>query len=1038
MRKPLFRYLWGLALCLGMMTATALAVDYDLQISGTQVTDNNADNVLNDGTVAYDPNTNTLTLNNAHLNSASNNIIDSKMEALTINLIGDNTLTATGTDRCISATTADSSITLTGEGTLTADAENAVCIYADRDLTIDSGTYQLSSERGVLQTPNGVLHITGTADVSVTVTKDPGSGNAVHGGGRLQIDGSSTVSVQTKQGAFSGFGQIAGEYAVEIGGSAKVYASAGADTIYAAASNPDSLGILITDDAYIECSTQNYNAIYANSDIQISGNAKIAECRSDASNSIFSDGGDIQISGSADITANGYYGIQAGVWGGPLGNITISDNAKVNSTSTADFGIYATEKMIILDNADVDANGYLVGLDGDAGIKISGGTVDAHAQTQYGITTLGGDITIGGDAVVTASTQTPERYYAIAACDGALTTRDSAHVIAKDQDGNFNSITAFNYSVADPTPLTIQDNAVVETAGLLSYGPMKITGSGVQVTAQSSQGSSASTLQNEVGGITISGGAHVSASAYDKSAIYTVKEADDILISGAGTLVECVTNDDKSASIWSGGKVLIEDGAVVRASGPYFGIFSEASEPGAGAAMDDYPIQIVGAWVETVEKNTTTGVANSVLFEDGVGTTYGTASVMQDVEIPAGATLMVPADNSLTVMDGATLTNMGTLQVEGTLEVLGTGRFTGPASVSGEVYVFETDGGTNPADGAVLSLTDTGKVYSQRTELSGTTIQNASRSTGTYLHTSPFGSGEQTFINQWSLQNTPVDSGGSGGGSSSIPTYSVSLPDAVSGGKVTASKSYAQSGATVTLTVTPNDGYELDTLTVTDSKGNEVELVNEGNDQYTFKMPAGRVTINASFREIVVEPDPLPFADVAETAWYADAVRYVYENGLMNGVSDDLFAPNDTMNRAMLVTILHRQAGEPVVNYALPFDDVTEGTWYTEAVRWAASEGIVTGTTETAFAPDSPVTREQFATILYRYAQSKGQGFTGTWAFQLDYADADKVSEYAYEAMCWMTMQGVIEGDSANLNPQGQATRAEAAAMLMRFCEKLA
>ena len=201
MRKPLFRYLWGLALCLGMMTATALAVDYDLQISGTQVTDNNADNVLNDGTVAYDPNTNTLTLNNAHLNSASNNIIDSKMEALTINLIGDNTLTATGTDRCISATTADSSITLTGEGTLTAAAENAVCIYAGQDLTIDSGTYQLSSERGVLQTPNGVLHITGTADVSVTVTKDPGSGNAVHGGGRLQIDGSSTVSVQTKQGA---------------------------------------------------------------------------------------------------------------------------------------------------------------------------------------------------------------------------------------------------------------------------------------------------------------------------------------------------------------------------------------------------------------------------------------------------------------------------------------------------------------------------------------------------------------------------------------------------------------------------------------------------------------------------------------------------------------------------------------------------------------------------------------------------------------------------------------------------------------------
>lgn len=254
MRKPLFRYLWGLTLCLGLMTATALAADYNLWISGTQVKDSNANNVLGDSTVAYDPSTNTLTLNNATLNSASNHIIDSQMDALTIKLIGDNTLTATGTDRCISATTADNSgsITLTGEGMLTADAENAVCIYAAQDLTIDSGTYQLSAENSVLQTPKGVLHITGIADVDVTVTKDSGSGNAVHGGGRLQIDGESTVSVQTKKSAFSGLGQIAGEYAVKIGGSAKVYASAGAEAIYAAASNSDSLGILITDDDCIE------------------------------------------------------------------------------------------------------------------------------------------------------------------------------------------------------------------------------------------------------------------------------------------------------------------------------------------------------------------------------------------------------------------------------------------------------------------------------------------------------------------------------------------------------------------------------------------------------------------------------------------------------------------------------------------------------------------------------------------------------------------------------------------------------------------
>ena len=182
-------------------------------------------------------------------------------------------------------------------------------------------------------------------------------------------------------------------------------------------------------------------------------------------------------------------------------------------------------------------------------------------------------------------------------------------------------------------------------------------------------------------------------------------------------------------------------------------------------------------------------------------------------------------------------------------------------------------------------------------------------------------------------------------------------------------------------------------------------------------------------------PKAFPFADVAETDWYYDAVDYAYQNELMNGTSATTFAPNGTMTRAMLVTILHRQAGEPVVNYAMPFTDVTEGTWYTEAVRWAAAEGIVTGTSATTFAPDAPVTREQFATILYRYAQSEGQGFTGAWAFRLDFDDADEVSEYAYEAMCWMTMHGVIEGSGGSLNPQSSATRAEAATMLMRYLQ---
>lgn len=272
-------------------------------------------------------------------------------------------------------------------------------------------------------------------------------------------------------------------------------------------------------------------------------------------------------------------------------------------------------------------------------------------------------------------------------------------------------------------------------------------------------------------------------------------------------------------------------------------------------------------------------------------------------------------------------------------------------------------------------------------------------------------------------------------GGSSDPTYSVSLPSQVIGGSVTATKRYAEKGETFRFTVTPNDGYELDTLAVTDSKGKEIDLTDEGDGVYSFTMPAGRVEIEVSFREIAVE---LPFTDVPEDAWYADAAAYVYEHGLMAGTSTTAFSPDATTSRSMIATILWRMAGSPVVNYAMNYTDVAQGQWYSEAIRWAASEGVVTGYGNGLFGTNDPITREQFATILYRYAQSKGQGFTGAWAFQLDYADADKVSEYAYEAMCWMTMQGVIKGDGANLNPQGQATRAEAAAILMRFCEKFA
>ena len=261
-------------------------------------------------------------------------------------------------------------------------------------------------------------------------------------------------------------------------------------------------------------------------------------------------------------------------------------------------------------------------------------------------------------------------------------------------------------------------------------------------------------------------------------------------------------------------------------------------------------------------------------------------------------------------------------------------------------------------------------------------------------------------------------------------SYAITV-DKADNGTVTASRTRAPKGLTVTLTVKPDEGYKLDTLTVTDKNGNEIKLTDKGDGKYTFTMPASAVVVQATF---TAESSSLPFTDVSVNDWFYDAVAYVYDNGLMDGTAGTAFSPLMTSNRAMVVTILWRLAGSPEPEAAPSFSDVTADSWYTDAVAWASENGIVKGYSDTVFAPDDTVTREQLATILYRYVQHTGGGFQGAWAFPLDYADADQVSDWAYEAMCWCTMKGIINGVGGNaLNPQGSATRAEVAQILMNF-----
>lgn len=268
------------------------------------------------------------------------------------------------------------------------------------------------------------------------------------------------------------------------------------------------------------------------------------------------------------------------------------------------------------------------------------------------------------------------------------------------------------------------------------------------------------------------------------------------------------------------------------------------------------------------------------------------------------------------------------------------------------------------------------------------------------------------------------------------PNYRIDIP-AAEGGTVTADPAAAKAGATVTLTATPDEGYAVGTITVTDRFGDAVKVTENADGTYTFTMPNGQVTVKATFVE-TEEPAPAePFPDVDENDWFYDEVVYVYENGLMNGVENNQFAPNTATNRAMLATILYRLAGQPDVSGDLPFTDVAAGTWYTDAVLWAAQNGIVNGLGENTFAPMNTLTREQLVTMLYRYAEAEGYDVSAA-ADLSGYPDADKVQTYAQEAMTWAVAEGIVEGMDGNLNPAGNATRAQIATILMRFCEGVA
>jgi len=275
------------------------------------------------------------------------------------------------------------------------------------------------------------------------------------------------------------------------------------------------------------------------------------------------------------------------------------------------------------------------------------------------------------------------------------------------------------------------------------------------------------------------------------------------------------------------------------------------------------------------------------------------------------------------------------------------------------------------------------------------------------------------------LRNSGTGGNEGGGGGSSSPSYSITV-DKTKNGTITVSPRNASHGDTVTITATPDKGYELEMLKVLDRSGDALKLT-EKNGKYTFKMPSGKVTIKASFVE---EASEQIFKDVPANAYYYEAVKWAQEKGITGGIGNGLFGPNDPCTRAQIVTFLWRAAGSPEPETrAMPFTDIPVGSYYYDAVLWAVENDITKGTSDTTFSPNMTCTRAQIVAFLWRSENSPAAGTANP------FADVKSTAYYA-DAVLWAAKEDITKGTTnTTFSPGADCTRAQIVTFLWR-CKK--
>ena len=337
----------------------------------------------------------------------------------------------------------------------------------------------------------------------------------------------------------------------------------------------------------------------------------------------------------------------------------------------------------------------------------------------------------------------------------------------------------------------------------------------------------------------------------------------------------------------------------------------------------------------------------------------------------------------------------------------------------------------NLPDGAVVTVSGTdeaGNAVTMTDNGDGTYSATLPNKTQTYTFIAAY-DGSQTIAPKTDFTTVKVQQRSSGG-EPAKPSFPVKIANS-GDGVAKVDKSYASAGAKVTITVTPGRNATVQRITVTDEDGQRLKLTENRDGTYSFTMPSGTANVYVRF-----SGSGLPFADVPSGSWYYDDVAYVYDTGLMTGLTVTAFGPNLSTTRGMIVTILWRMENEPAAKHGCPFADVRRGSYYEQAIAWASENGIVTGFDASTFAPDRAITREQLAAILFRFAAYRGMDAVTLRENLSSFQDQAAISAYAVSALNWAVGEGLMQGTGDKLEPTGSATRAQVAAMLRRFMQR--